>query len=129
MKLIPNYKMDGAGASNGNTVLATRTNSSFAQQRNATYTRKPPVYNNAQGNSSVPTSGVIFRKDVLDADGKIVGQKLSASVDFRLPTLSIAGGDALVDELILDLRAYVNDPDLKANLLGLYLPSCCSDEE
>lgn len=118
MNLIANYELDSIP--NGNVVVATRTNSSIKIRRDATYTRKQTSFNAQSGIYSVPESGVTIRKDVANVDGNPSGQRLSAAVQFRLP---VATASADLDELIADLRAYVNDAQLKDNLLKLSLPT------
>lgn len=124
MNLIPNYALDATP--NGNTVVAVRDNSSIKIKRDATYTRKQTSFNSSTEVYSVPESGVTIRKDVANAEGNPSGQRLSAAVQFRLP-VAVASAD--LDELIVDLRAYVNDTELKANLLKLSLPTCCAEDE
>lgn len=124
MKLIPNYALDATP--NGNTVVAVRSNSSIKIHRDATYTRKQTSFNSSTEVYSVPESGVTIRKDVASAEGNPSGQRLSGAVQFRLPVYT---SSADLDELLVDLRAYVNDPELKANLLKLALPSCCAEDE
>lgn len=124
MKLIPNYALDATP--NGNAVVAVRDNSSIKIHRDATYTRKQTSFNSNTEIFSVPESGVTIRKDVANAEGNPSGQRLSGAVQFRLP-VNTASAD--LDELIADLRAYVNDTELKANLLKLSLPTCRAEEE
>lgn len=118
MNLIANYEFDSNP--NGNVVVAVRDNSSIKIRRDATYTRKQTSFNASTEVYSVPESGVTIRKDVANAEGNPSGQRLSAAVQFRLP---VAVSSTDLDELILDLRAYVNDTELKDNLLKLSLPT------
>lgn len=122
MNLITNYELDSTP--NGNTVVAVRSNSSIKIRRDATYTRKQTSFNASTEVYSVPESGVTIRKDVANAEGNPSGQRLSAAVQFRLP---VAVSSADLDELIVDLRAYVNDTELKNNLLKLSLPTLATE--
>lgn len=123
MKLIPNYSLNGS-SNDGNSVTAIRDNSSLKIRLETTYSRKTSAYNVGTGVYSVPTVDFIARRDVANAEGNPTGQRLSASVGFRLPVMMT---EADLDELIVDLRAYVNDPELKGNLLQQRLPTCCAD--
>lgn len=124
MQLIPSYTLSGF-SNDGNTVIAIRDDSSSKLRLDATYSRKFATYNAGTKIYSVPTAGVVFRRDVADGDGNPVGQRASASVEFRLP---VAASESDVDTLIADLRAYVNDTSLKDNILRQLLPTCCAEE-
>lgn len=123
MKLIPLYELDSSP--NGNVVVAKRDNSSIKLSRDATYTRKQTSFNPSTQVFSVPEMGVTIRKDVANAEGNPSGQRLSAGVSFRIPVLT---SSADLDELLVDLRAYVNSTELKDDILKLSLPTCCAEE-
>lgn len=123
MKFTTNYEFDSTP--NKDTIVAQRTNSSVKIRRDATYARKLASFNTNTQTYSVPEVSVVFRKDVANVDGNPSGQRLSGAVTWRLPVMT-AGSD--LDELIADIRAYVNSSDLKGDLLKVALPSCCGDE-
>lgn len=124
MKLIPNYELSGS-SNDGNTVSAVRSDSSMKIRLDAMYTRKLASYNVANGVYSVPTVGFVVRRDIANSDGNPVGQRVTASLDIRIP---VASSEADIEALILDLRAYVNDADLQANIVKQLLPTCCAEE-
>lgn len=124
MQLIPNYALYGY-SNDGNVVTAVRSDSSVSKRLDATYRRKQPTYNPNTEVFSIPEAGVAIRRDILNLDGKPTGQRAVADLTFRLPT-ALSSGD--LDDLITDIRAYVNDVQLKDNLLKLMLPTCCAEE-
>lgn len=124
MKLPLKYALSGS-SNDGNTVTAVRSDSSTKIRLDAMFSRKIATFNAGTGVYSVPTMDVVIRRDVAGADGNPVGQRASASIGFRLP-VAMAGSD--LDALIADLRSYVNDSDLKDNLVRQMLPSCCADD-
>lgn len=125
MKLIPLYALNGA-TNDGNVVLAVRDDSSNRKRLDATYHRKFSSFNPGTKVYSVPTCGVAIRRDVVGVDGDPSGQRASASVDFRLPVMA---SETDLDDLIADLRAYVNDVDLKTNVIKQLVPTCCATDE
>jgi len=125
MKLIPNYVLSGFSG-NGNVALATRDDSTLRLRLDATYTRKTASYNGSTKVYSVPESNVTIRRDIGDINGDPIGQRMSAAVAIRIP---VSSSESDLDALLTDLRAYVNDTDLKASLLRQDLPTCCSEEE
>lgn len=125
MELIPNYSLYGF-SNDGNVVTAIRDDSIFSKRLDATYTRKTASYNIGTKTYSVPESTVTFRRDTVDGDGAPTGQRMSGSVSFRLP---VAASESDLDDLIADVRAYINDTELKQNLLMQLLPTCCASEE
>lgn len=122
MELIPNYELSGS-SNDGNTVTAVREESTTRIRMDASYMRKMATFNAATGIYSVPTIDFVVRQDIPNAEGNPIGQRLTASVGFRLPVGADGGA---VDRLITDLRAYVNDPELKRNLEKQLLPTCCA---
>lgn len=123
MKFIPLYEQDSTP--NGDTVVAIRDNSSVKIRRDATYTRKRPSFNSGTSVYSVPELNVSVRKDAANADGNPSGQRLSGAVQFRVPVLT---NSADLDELLVDIRAYINSTELKNDILKLSLPTCCAEE-
>lgn len=127
MNVIQNYVITGF-TNNGNTVLVQRNDSSLSKMLNGSYTRKSPTYNAQSKVYSIPEMSFVVRRDAVHEDAP-TGQRASALVQIRLPVKGITSTD--VDDLITDLRSYVNDEDLKDNLLSLLLPTCnsCTEEE
>lgn len=123
MQLIPNYSLDASLSADS--VRAVRDDSSSKIRLDATYSRKLASYNTSTMIYSVPEVRFIARRDVANLEGNPSGQRASADVAFRLP---VAMDEASLDALLVDLRAYVNDAALKANLLKQALPTCCNDE-
>lgn len=125
MQLIPNYELNGS-SNDGNTVSAIRSDSTSRIRLDATYTRKYASFNSSTGIYSVPTVGFVVRRDVSNGDGNPSGQRVTGTVDIRLPVLA---SESDLVTLIEDLRAYINDPALQSNVLKQMLPTCCAEEE
>lgn len=124
MNFPSNYSLNGY-SNDGNTVSAIRSDSSLKIRLDATFSRKIASFNVGTGVYSVPTVDVVFRRDVANEEGNPIGQRASAAIGFRLP---VAVTEAALDDLIADIRAYINDTELKSNLLHQRLPTCCTDE-
>lgn len=123
--IVPNYHISGS-SNDGNTVMGVRDDSTLKIRLDVTYVRKSASYNPQTKVYSVPQYDVIVRRDVPDQDGNPSGQRANATASFRIPVLTPEAG---IDAMLTDIRAVINDADLKEKLIKQLLPNCCEEDD
>lgn len=123
-KLNVNYTGNGI-SNNGQNLAIVRVDSVPSKRKDGTISKKVATFNAGTQSYSVPSYGFVLRSDA-SKDGLPSGQRASAQAEFRVP---VALDDTDLDTLIADFRAFVNDPDLKDNIVRLVFPcQTCAEE-